>query len=326
MRSPYPPGPYRVRAWGPAPAGSDQASQWLGTLGDSLHDGLDNLLAMVGQSAALMQPTTMPMTGPGLGPVTGPIGPGPIGRGGPWRRGRPGRWRGWEPGGGHPHGPGCGCEGGRGRWHDPGDDDCGCDEHQGHDGQHGHHKHGHKHGHHGHGGEQDCGCGGWHDGGWQDGGWDCGCREPRRRGCGCDECGDDCHCTCCVAGADLVVETRLGERRVVTLEIVNERRRERDITLELGSFTTRGGAAAPVSGTIEGDPTFKLAPCSEHLVTIVIDVEAGREGVRDVDDCLVAWADLKVEGCDVRPVRIAVAILPRDCGAYRVRCACGCCC
>ncbi len=60
------------------------------------------------------------------------------------------------------------------------------------------------------------------------------------RDCGCGRCGDDCHCMCCVDGADLVVETRLGERRVVTLEVVNERRRERDITLELGAFTTQG--------------------------------------------------------------------------------------
>ena len=131
---------------------------------------------------------------------------------------------------------------------------------------------------------------------------------------------------CCVDGADLVVETRLGERRVVTLEVVNERRRERDITLELGAFTTRGGSPAPVAGAVDGATTFKLAPCSEHLVTIVIEVGTDREGPRDVDDCLVAWSDLKVEGCDIRPVRIAVAILPRDCGAYRVRCACGCCC
>ena len=113
---------------------------------------------------------------------------------------------------------------------------------------------------------------------------------------------------------------------MVTLEIVNERRRERDITLDLGPFTTRGGGAAPVVGAVDGETAFKLAPCSEQLVTVVIEVGTEREGRRDVDDCLVAWADLKVEGCDIRPVRIAVAILPRDCGAYRVRCACGCCC
>ncbi|MEL6893707.1 MAG: hypothetical protein AAFP84_19100 [Actinomycetota bacterium] len=45
----------------------------------------------------------------------------------------------------------------------------------------------------------------------------------------------------------------------------------------------------------------------------------------DVDDCHVAIADLCIEGCDARPVRIAVAVLPRRCNTYDVRCQCGCC-
>ena len=45
----------------------------------------------------------------------------------------------------------------------------------------------------------------------------------------------------------------------------------------------------------------------------------------DVDDCLVAVADLRLVGCDHRPLRIAVAILPRDCDPFRVSCGCTCC-
>jgi hypothetical protein len=45
----------------------------------------------------------------------------------------------------------------------------------------------------------------------------------------------------------------------------------------------------------------------------------------DVNDCLVAVGDLRVDGCDIRPVRIAVAILPRDCSAYQIECGCCCC-
>jgi hypothetical protein len=45
----------------------------------------------------------------------------------------------------------------------------------------------------------------------------------------------------------------------------------------------------------------------------------------DVDDCLVAVGDLRVEGCDIRSVRIAVAILPRDCSPYEIECGCCCC-
>lgn len=46
----------------------------------------------------------------------------------------------------------------------------------------------------------------------------------------------------------------------------------------------------------------------------------------DVDDCHVAVADLCVQGCDHRPIRVAVAVLPRDCGPYEVACDCSCCC
>jgi hypothetical protein len=45
----------------------------------------------------------------------------------------------------------------------------------------------------------------------------------------------------------------------------------------------------------------------------------------DVDNCIVYYADLRVEGCEIRPVRIAVALLPRDCGDYRITCSCQCC-
>ena len=295
MRSTYPHGPYQGRGWGPPP---DPTSQLLGNLGDSLAEGIENLLSLVEQSTSLMRPMTMPMA-----------------PGGPWGRGRSRRRHGWEHAFGERdwhHRPDCGCDHDGEKWRDHGGPDCGCGQH--HEG----HRH-HKHRHHGHDQEHDCGCEGHREPG-------CGCRDDRQRDCGCGRCGDDCHCMCCVEGADLVVETRLGERRVVTLEVVNERRRERDITLELGAFTTRGGSPAPVAGAVDGATTFKLPPCSEHLVTVVIEVGTDREGPRDVDDCLVAWSDLKVEGCDIRPVRIAVAILPRDCGAYRVRCACGCCC
>jgi len=32
-----------------------------------------------------------------------------------------------------------------------------------------------------------------------------------------------------------------------------------------------------------------------------------------------------VEGCEMRPVRIALALLPRDCADYKVDCGCSCC-
>lgn len=173
-------------------------------------------------------------------------------------------------------------------------------------------------------------------------------REPAHRPDLCEPCDhDDCHCTCCVGDADLVVYTRLFERRVVPIRIQNARRRERQISLELSGFTTKGGRPAPVHGQIIGPTSFTLAGCAEREVTLVLatgtteeegepvqpeDVERAvsarleqAQELPDVDDCVVAVADLRIEGCDIRPIRIAVPVLPRDCAAYDVVCDCACC-
>lgn len=177
--------------------------------------------------------------------------------------------------------------------------------------------------------------GGWDDKGtrWhQHGSQHCPCGRCSK----CNRCGwkDRCHCNCCVVDADLVVHTRLGERRVVPMSIDNDRRREREITLELSEFTTRGGSPAKVRGRIVGPTEFTVPACGERDVLVVIDVdhdegpdsdEQDEERVIDVDECVVAYADLRIGGCDNRPVRIAVSILPRDCGAYPIDCARGCC-
>ena len=160
-------------------------------------------------------------------------------------------------------------------------------------------------------------------------------RGVRRRAfdrCAChEEC--NCHCTCCVCDVDLVVYTRLGERRVVPIEIENTRSRDREVRLAVSDFTTRGGKAAPVKLTLAGDTDFTIGPCSRKDAMLLVDVAGeppagkGKEDPRrlpDVDDCVVAVGDLRVDGCDIRPVRIAVAIVPRDCSPYEIEC--GCCC
>lgn len=183
----------------------------------------------------------------------------------------------------------------------------------------------------------------------------CGDDDPCEEPCHHD---DPCHCFCCVVDADLVVEARLGEIRIVPITLHNERRREREISLDLSSFTTKGGKPAPVVGTILPPTRFTLAACEDRHVVIRLAVRepgvakfddtldepdtpldvanaataeftriAGDNERRlpDVDDCLVAYGHLRIDGCDIRPVRIAVALLPRDCGAHQVHCACACC-
>jgi hypothetical protein len=156
-----------------------------------------------------------------------------------------------------------------------------------------------------------------------------------------------------VGDADLLVYARLGERRVVPISVENTRRRERDLQISLSSFTTASGKSSGVRGRLLPPTDFTVAPCEEREVTLLLaatgapgdedkrDVvenfrpsveegefapEAGREErLPDVEECEVAYADLRVVGCDVRPVRIAVAVLPRDCVSYSVACGCGCC-
>lgn len=176
----------------------------------------------------------------------------------------------------------------------------------------------------GHGYDAGCGCGGRGKGR----GCESGCKHE---GCG----HDDCHCRCCIGDdLDLVVYSRVGERRIVPITISNERRRDREVTLELSDFKSKGGREVPVTGAILGAHTFVLAPCEERAVTIVVEsselvgppVDVNTRTPTDVDDCLVAVADLRVVGCDIRcPIGIGVVLLPRDCDTFDLACGCGCC-
>jgi hypothetical protein len=185
--------------------------------------------------------------------------------------------------------------------------DCGCDDCHHHRHEHGHGEHRHEHQHdHGH----------------------------------CPRCGpDSCECFCCIGDVDLAVYARFGEQRVIPIVIENERRREKQITLELSGWSSRGGKESPVSTVVLTPEQLTLAPCEEKEILLVVRVadlgqpgsddnpeETGRtRRLPDVDDCVVAVADLRLEGCDHRPLRIAVAILPRTCDPYRVGCGCSCC-
>ena len=172
---------------------------------------------------------------------------------------------------------------------------------------------------------------------------------PARHGCECPCCkSDPCACRCCIADCDLLVEARVGERRIIPVTIENHWRRERPIELELSTWTKITDDIA-VRGELLSDAAFTLAPCGVAHVVIGVTVgrgdgaapvdpkgnpirgggpnepEGGQRVLPDLDHCGVAYADLRIKGCDLRAIRIAVAVLPRDCDAYVVDCACGCC-
>jgi hypothetical protein len=159
--------------------------------------------------------------------------------------------------------------------------------------------------------------------------------------CDCPRCmPDDCHCRCCVASADLLVYARAGERRMVPLVLENNRRRERAVELELSDWTSHDGRSTQVTGQLAPPTTFILQPCEERTVLLAIEVvgkqadtaidakattDTNRTPAPNLDECMVFYADLRVKGCDIRPIRIAVAVLPGDCAAYRIDCRCVCC-
>jgi hypothetical protein len=156
-----------------------------------------------------------------------------------------------------------------------------------------------------------------------------------KHGCGCHE--QDCACECCIRCADIVEYARCGEVRQIPLVFDNDTRRERDVTLLLGNFATESGQDAGWKAAVS-PTTFKLAPCGETTVVLSVNVDCSKLGTpaaagtaasnrqaSTVDSCKVVYATLTAEGCTVRPLVIAVAVLPGFCGAHRAGCGCGCC-
>jgi len=148
----------------------------------------------------------------------------------------------------------------------------------------------------------------------------------------CDSCSrDDCDCRCCIGDADYVLYARLGEVRILPIRIENQRHREREINLEFSGWSRRGGGKTPIQTQIQPEGRFTIPACGEREVRLRVDIIPGQDSpdvpgrIPDVDECLVLYGDLRVEGCDIRPVRIALALLPYDCDPFVVECGCTCC-
>jgi hypothetical protein len=49
-------------------------------------------------------------------------------------------------------------------------------------------------------------------------------------------------------------------------------------------------------------------------------------GTRDLDECVVGYLTVRLGGCVIRPIVVAIAALPDSCDSYRTGCSCSCCC
>jgi hypothetical protein len=159
-------------------------------------------------------------------------------------------------------------------------------------------------------------------------------KHHHKHGCGCGCHEHDCGCSCCIRCADVVEYALCGEVRRIPITFDNDTRRERDVTLQLGNFTTESGQDVGWQASLSTS-AFKLPPCGETTVLLSVNVDCSKLGVPStqgnertpttVDGCKVVYATLRADGCTVRPLVIAVAVLPEHCGAHRAGCGCGCC-
>ena len=96
--------------------------------------------------------------------------------------------------------------------------------------------------------------------------------RPQRDESCCRRCApDSCDCFCCIGDVDFAVYARVGEQRVIPIIVENERRREKQITVEFSGWTTRGGKVAPVDTVLLEPKTFTLVPCGEQKVALVVN-------------------------------------------------------
>ncbi len=164
----------------------------------------------------------------------------------------------------------------------------------------------------------------------------------RRQGCDCRGQPDDCGCNCCIRCADAVQYAYCGETRKIPVTFDNDSRRERQVTMQLGEFVTDGGRSLAWKASLS-ETQFTLSPCSQKTVLITVsidcrqdqstkkdatrsDARAERAAPATVESCTVGYAKLSADGCLIRPLIVAVAVLPDHCGAQKIGCLCGCCC
>ena len=89
----------------------------------------------------------------------------------------------------------------------------------------------------------------------------------------------------------------------------------------------RGEASQAASGGAEDasdnqdEAAGKDAPADAFAA-----LAAQRDPGSDVDRCEVGYTTVRLEGCLLRPIVVAIAALPRECESYRVGCSCSCCC
>jgi hypothetical protein len=156
-----------------------------------------------------------------------------------------------------------------------------------------------------------------------------------------DGCASPCHCR--LPDADVVLHARAGEQRVIAFVLRNPWRREREVSIAVGSWQVCNGGRLEVQSVVEAGESLTLQPHEKRVVRLMVimrgicdDPKDPKDRTKDdpntgdqrfgcdVDSCVSAYADVRFEGC-ARPQRVGVVVHPATCDAIALPCDCGCC-
>lgn len=131
--------------------------------------------------------------------------------------------------------------------------------------------------------------------------------------CGCHEPAPCRHAGRLQATTDIKLETQLGERRIISLLVENNRPRESTVTFRAGPWLNAHGQATaipveftPASATLKPGETVGV----RAAITLAEPLEAD----------MAYYSEIIIEGCSVRPITICVLVQSRNCGARYVLC------
>jgi hypothetical protein len=141
----------------------------------------------------------------------------------------------------------------------------------------------------------------------------------------------------------------------VPIEVANDTRKIREnVDVQVSEVRSAGGTVLAWPTVMRPEGPLTLEPCSTTRLELTVYVACGteqgkaspgrpagaktvpadafaalaaqREPGSDVDQCEVGYATIRLGGCLVRPIVVAIAALPLACDSYRTGCSCSCCC
>ena len=124
-------------------------------------------------------------------------------------------------------------------------------------------------------------------------------------------------------GRVLAWPTLIQPKGPLNLEPCRTTRLELLVHIACGDESGRAGSAP--SGAAEDASTPEEAPAKEDASSDAFaTLAAQRDLCSDVDRCEVGYTTIRLDGCLVRPIVVAIAVLPLGCESYRVGCSCAC--